>query len=1141
MQLAKVALGVACALVAVIGLPAVVGEQAWAADDALMTAASIETQAADYDISWYEGKESPYTISNIKQLKGLAYLVNSGTDSFEGKEVCLAENKWLFFDEGDSIDPIGTQEHPFEGTFDGSRGTGAGGGIVGMAAETRIQNLTLNVGDSLSNVGLFGYAGDNAVIRNLTVLGGDENPVTVTNKADGKVISNVGAIAGHLGGSLINCYSSVDVVVTNNGKVPSKKGTKPDDLCTILGVGGLVGSLGGDMQDCTNAASELKIASTTSVSTDVPFIAGYVGGLVGVQGDVEKTDHVTNISGCKNSCPITYEVNGTGGHDRFGEVTYSVSSMAGGIVGYAMGNISNCSNTAAIQTGVVKDGVVQAGFGASNVGGIVGSLRGPVMCNPSSSSGIVGANETDPGYNVWKDSKGATRAEAIAITNCSNTGDITGLASVAGICGSAGAFTQIVGCSNTAKIEGTRWNKPCPAGIAGISNGDIRYCYNQGRCFSTTGGGYYSAGIVGLLTTYNTSATAQSMLLELPELCGCYVTGSIGGAESGFRTGVLTGENDGRVHDNCVLPNLSNDKAKAESGIDDGETHSRLVAKDENRGTLLNNYELEATEMKSSKSVSYLNKPNARKGDWSLYYVPVPGQYPVLSWQAESMTLGNPVDINTVVDGIGQVTNPEYSAAYSPVPGVQLEASTELYQDADYRIVVADSAREVNGAYKATVQGINGYSGELAESADYSIVKADIDNCTVSSTPVIFNWERQAPKAVQVTDEAGNVVDPSEYTFRTLPNEDGSTKKKEGKYFDYINCHGANYRYDVEVTALESSEHYTGMTVQPAFQIKWASMYYSVEEVTDNPNLEEGVKLGNVVFGNKSWDIKTALKKQGSVKIKYTGSEIKPKCASVTYLGKELRDGTGNSDVAYHPLDYDFKYVYGNPNPETGKDADGGCTDVTGSDITKLGCMTVRFTTGGNFDNYTNVFYEITPASMSSDVKVSGIKSSYTYTGSAIAPTAKLTYNGMTLVSGRDYTVKYANNKNAGTGTITFTGKGNYAGTKTVSFAIAKAKNTIQLAKATRSLKVKQLKKAKKVVAGAKVSKAKGTVVYAITKVNKAKFKSRFTINKKTGKITVKKGTKKGTYKITVKATAKGNANFKQGYKTAVVTVKVVK
>lgn len=63
---------------------------------------------------------------------------------------------------------------------------------------------------------------------------------------------------------------------------------------------------------------------------------------------------------------------------------------------------------------------------------------------------------------------------------------------------------------------------------------------------------------------------------------------------------------------------------------------------------------------------------------------------------------------------------------------------------------------------------------------------------------------------------------------------------------------------------------------------------------------------------------------------------------------------------------------------------------------------------------------------------VSGVKSSYTYTGNYIKPQPVLKYGGKTLVNGTDYTLSYTNNVKVGLATVTMTGKGKYA------FAIAR-------------------------------------------------------------------------------------------------------
>ncbi len=68
---------------------------------------------------------------------------------------------------------------------------------------------------------------------------------------------------------------------------------------------------------------------------------------------------------------------------------------------------------------------------------------------------------------------------------------------------------------------------------------------------------------------------------------------------------------------------------------------------------------------------------------------------------------------------------------------------------------------------------------------------------------------------------------------------------------------------------------------------------------------------------------------------------------------------------------------------------------------------------------------------------VSGITNK-TYTGSAITQTPAVVLEaGSKLTTGTDYEVTYKDNTNAGTATVVITGKGRYAGTKTVTFTIS--------------------------------------------------------------------------------------------------------
>ena len=66
------------------------------------------------------------------------------------------------------------------------------------------------------------------------------------------------------------------------------------------------------------------------------------------------------------------------------------------------------------------------------------------------------------------------------------------------------------------------------------------------------------------------------------------------------------------------------------------------------------------------------------------------------------------------------------------------------------------------------------------------------------------------------------------------------------------------------------------------------------------------------------------------------------------------------------------------------------------------------------------------------------IPEGHTYTGAEIKPVPQVVFAGITLTSGTDYTVEYANNINAGTATLTITGNGtSYIGSQEKQFTIA--------------------------------------------------------------------------------------------------------
>ncbi len=103
-----------------------------------------------------------------------------------------------------------------------------------------------------------------------------------------------------------------------------------------------------------------------------------------------------------------------------------------------------------------------------------------------------------------------------------------------------------------------------------------------------------------------------------------------------------------------------------------------------------------------------------------------------------------------------------------------------------------------------------------------------------------------------------------------------------------------------------------------------------------------------------------------------------------------------------------------------------------------------------------------------------------------------------------------------------------------------KMNQKLTVKKKTIKVKAKKLKKKARKVKPLIVKGVKTKVTYKGVGLNK-KSKKALKINKKTGKITVKKKTKKGTYKMKVTVTAAGNAKYEAAKKTVTVIVKVRK
>lgn len=126
----------------------------------------------------------------------------------------------------------------------------------------------------------------------------------------------------------------------------------------------------------------------------------------------------------------------------------------------------------------------------------------------------------------------------------------------------------------------------------------------------------------------------------------------------------------------------------------------------------------------------------------------------------------------------------------------------------------------------------------------------------------------------------------------------------------------------------------------------------------------------------------------------------------------------------------------------------------------------------GNVD--LNYYYKSNPINISKTT-INTI-SNQKYTGSKITPNVIVKYNNKTLVKNTDYTISFKNNTSIGTATITIKGKGNYTGTKTITFKIVPKTVTKHKISSTTSSSIK--------LSWSKVSNADGYRIYRSTSKN---------------------------------------------------------
>lgn len=387
-----------------------------------------------------------------------------------------------------------------------------------------------------------------------------------------------------------------------------------------------------------------------------------------------------------------------------------------------------------------------------------------------------------------------------------------------------------------------------------------------------------------------------------------------------------------------------------------------------------------------------------------------------------------PADFGLTQDGIKiEVTHAGNSLITGSLPSDDMRSVTFTLRDTDK----TDAAN--NASDTATLKFSSANYNEASGTLTIKIIDKNTDANTLQiDVPATVTYGDTVSPSVGESKPAG----AGDVTFKFF-DKDGNQVSDQpfpvGKYKVTASCEDADTIYtaekEFEVVARELTEEnvtfgenlvYTGneltqtVTVTVGGKELTKDTDYTVTGLTGTEPGSYPVTVtgtGNYTgtvtksFEIAKADISSATISDIDSPVGYTGTAYEPE-VTVTFNGTELA------------LDTDYTVAYTN-NVNAGE----ATVTITG--------------TGTHFKGSVEKHFTITAADLSgcTFAPIADV----TYNTQAHTPEVTVAISGRTLEADKDYTVSYASNVNAGTATVTVTGKGNFTGSANTTFTIAKA------------------------------------------------------------------------------------------------------
>ena len=349
----------------------------------------------------------------------------------------------------------------------------------------------------------------------------------------------------------------------------------------------------------------------------------------------------------------------------------------------------------------------------------------------------------------------------------------------------------------------------------------------------------------------------------------------------------------------------------------------------------------------------------------------------------------------------------------------------KLTPDTDYTVTYTNNI-EVTDYARARITGQGNYKGTLTQY--FTIRKQDISNCSIILSADSFPYDG-SDKRPEVTVKSGN---------NTLTASS-----------DYTVSYSNNRAVGTATVTISGRNNYTG-SASKSFRIVPADIANFTASLSASTFGYDGSKKkpsATVRSGNKT------LTSGTDFTVSYSNN-VNVGTASAVITGKGNYSGSITKEFSITPADFSkltaslaagtFSYDGTEKKPEVtvksgSKQLTAG-TDFTVSytDNINVGTAKAVITGKGNYSGTITKSFKITQADLSK-FTASLSADSFIYDGAEKKPEVTVKSDNAQLTAATDFTVSYSSNVNAGTATVTITGKGNYSGSIKKQFTITPA------------------------------------------------------------------------------------------------------